>query len=193
MKYSISVVLVAFSLAVGAHAGTLYGKVSGGKGKSVVYIDAIAGKSFPAPARHAVMNQVYMRFAPHLLVVQQGTTVDFLNTDKMEHNIFWISVGGNEMLSHDLGTWPQGQKRSFKFDNPGEVRLHCFVHPDMAAYIFVSPTPYFAKTDGSGKYRIENIPDGKYTVKVWNEKVPKTHSIQVTVSGGTNTDVNLTD
>ena len=61
----------------------------------------------------------------------------------------------------------------------------------MSGYIIVSPTPYFAKTDKSGEYRIENIPDGTYTITAWNEG-RKAHSSQVTVSGDTKADVTLT-
>ena len=50
-------------------------------------------------------------FQPHITVVQQGTTVQFLNSDSVAHNVFWISVGGNKKLGHNLGTWPKGEKR----------------------------------------------------------------------------------
>ena len=42
-------VLVALSLA--ANAGTVSGKVSGVSGESVVYVEARAGKTFPAPTQ----------------------------------------------------------------------------------------------------------------------------------------------
>ncbi len=190
MKHSISAALVIISLAASAYAGTINGKVSGVKGESVVYVDAIAGKSFPAPSQHALMNQKGLMFVPFLLVVQQGTTVDFLNSDSVAHNVFWSSVAGNKKLGHNLGTWPQGEKRSFKFDNPGAIPLLCNVHPHMAAFIVVSPTPYFATTDKSGTYRIENVPNGTYSVTAWNPRA-KPHTSQVTVSGDTKADMTL--
>src|ERR1017187_4918484 len=79
------------------------------------------------------------------------------------------SISGNKKLTHNLGTWPKGEKKAFKFDNPGVVSLLCNVHPEMAGYIIVSPTPYFAETDASGNYKIENVPDGKYNVVAWHE------------------------
>ena len=91
-----------------------------------------------------VIDQKGLMFQPHITAVQQGTTVQFLNSDKVAHNVFWTSVGGNKKLSHNLGTWPKGEKRPFKFDNPGAVPLLCNVHPEMSGYIVVSPTPYFA-------------------------------------------------
>src|SRR6266702_443079 len=133
MKYKITVAIMTIVLVVAAHAGTIRGKVSGVTGESVVYVEAIAGKTFPAPAQHPVMDQKGLMFAPHLMVIQQGTTVDFLNSDNVAHNVFWISTGGNKKLGHNMGTWPKGEKRSFKFDTPGAVPLLCNVHPEMSA------------------------------------------------------------
>ncbi len=134
MKYSIPAALVAVALATAAYAGTISGKISGAKGESVVYVGAIAGKTFPAPTEHPIMDQKGLMFMPHIMVVQQGTTVVFRNSDTVEHNIYWPSVNGNKRLTHNMGTWPQGESRSFKFDNPGVVPLLCNVHPDMSGY-----------------------------------------------------------
>ena len=43
---------VVAGLSMAAWAGDIEGKVAGMKGKSVVYVDAIAGKTFPAPKDH---------------------------------------------------------------------------------------------------------------------------------------------
>jgi len=174
---------------VTSEAGTISGKVAGVKGESVVYVEAIAGKTFPAPAEKPVKDQKGLMFQPHLVAVQQGTTVEFLNSDKVAHNVFWPNVSGDKKLTKHLGTWPQGEKRPFKFDNPGVAPLLCNVHPEMAGYIVVSPTPYFALTDKDGNYKIENIPDGQYTLTAWHEGA-KTSSLQVTVKG--NTQANFT-
>ncbi|PYU68524.1 MAG: hypothetical protein DMG49_15805, partial [Acidobacteria bacterium] len=79
-----------------------------------VYVDAIPGKDFPAPAQHTVMDQKGLKFVPHVLVVLKGTTVDFLNSDPTGHNVYWPAVSGNKKLAHNLGTWPQGQVKSFQ-------------------------------------------------------------------------------
>ena len=190
MKRTLIVMAVAMIMAVAASAGTINGKVSGVTGESVVYVEAIAGKTFPAPTEKPVVDQKGLMFTPHLIAVQQGTTVEFLNSDKVAHNVFWISVGGNKKLGHNLGTWPQGEKKSFKFDNPGAVPLLCNVHPEMSAYIVVTPTPYFAVTDNSGSYKIENVPDGSYTVTAWHEGA-KNSTKPVTVSGEGKADFTL--
>ena len=149
--------LLVTSVAATAVAGTIEGKIS--PGKSVVYVDAIQGKTFPAPTQTPLVEHKGMMFSPHILVIQQGMTVEFLNRDNVQHNVFWPSISGNKKLGHNLGTWPKGEKRSFKFDQPGVVPLLCNAHPEMAGYIIVSPTPYFAETDDSGNYKSKR-PDG---------------------------------
>lgn len=180
--------LVVLVLAVAAIAGTIEGTVS--PGKSVVYVDAVAGKTFPAPSAKPVMDQKGLVFNPHVLVVQQGTTVEFLNSDSVQHNVFWPSISGNKKESHNMGTWPKGEKRSFAFNTPGVVPLLCNVHPEMAGYIVVSPTPYFAETDASGNYKIENVPDGKYNVVAWHEGM-KTQTKPLEVGGTGKADFTL--
>ena len=181
-------VIAGFTLA--ADASTISGKVSGVAGESVVYVDTIAGKTFPAATQHPVVDQKGLVFQPHITVVLAGSTVDFLNSDSVAHNVFWISVGGNKKLGHNLGTWPKGEKRPFKFDNPGAVPLLCNVHPEMSGYVVVAPTPYFALTDKSGDYKIENVPDGSYTVSAWHEGA-KNQFKPVTVAGDSKVDFTL--
>lgn len=181
-------VVMGFSLA--ASAGTISGQVSGVAGQSVVYVDTISGKSFPAPAQHPVIDQKGLVFQPHVTAVQVGTTVDFLNSDSVAHNVFWTSIGGNKKLNHNMGTWPKGERKSFKFDTPGAVPILCNVHPEMSAYLVVVPTPYFAVSDQTGTYKIENVPDGSYTVVAWHEGA-KNQSKPVAVTGDTKADFTL--
>ena len=180
-------IILTAGLCNGAWAGDLEGKVSGMKGQSVVYVDGIPGKTFPAPKDQPVMDQKGLVFVPHIMAVQQGTTVQFLNSDTVQHNVFWSAIGSDKKAGHNLGTWPKGEKRSYTFDKPGTVPLLCNVHPEMAAYVVVSPTPYFATTDDSGNYKIKDVPDGSYTVVVWHEGA-KNQSKPVTVSGNTKAD-----
>jgi plastocyanin len=192
MKRTLTIFAAAIAMSsLAASAGTISGKVGGVTGESVVYVDVIAGKTFPAPTDKPLIDQKGLMFTPHIVAVQQGATVEFLNSDKVAHNVFWISVGGNKKLGHNLGTWPQGEKRSFKFDNPGAVPLLCNVHPEMGGYIVVSPTPYYAVTDKSGNYKIENVPDGSYTVTAWHEGA-KSSPKPVTVAGEGKADFTLT-
>ena len=180
--------LVVLIFAAAAFAGSIEGKVS--PGKSVVYVDAIAGKTFPPPSAKPVMDQKGLMFNPHVMIVQQGTTVEFLNSDTVQHNVFWPSISGNKKEGHNLGTWPKGEKRSFQFNTPGVVPLLCNVHPEMSGYIIVTPTPYFAETDASGAYKIDNVPDGKYNVVAWHEGM-KTQTKPVDVAGTGKADLTL--
>lgn len=178
-----------FLLAAGvaAQAGSISGKVPHGKGGTVVYVDSIPGKSFPAPEKHFEMDQKALLFQPHVLVVPVGATVDFQNSDNVAHNVFWPNVGGNKKDSHNLGTWPKGQVRSFKFDTVGVVPLLCNVHPEMSGFIVVTPTPYYSEADSSGAFKIDNVPDGTYTLVMWHEG-SKPVTKPVTVAGATTAD-----
>jgi plastocyanin len=186
------IVMAVLTLTLAASAGSISGKVSGVSGESVVYVDTIAGKTFPAPAEHPVIDQKGLLFQPHINVVLVGTTVDFLNSDKVAHNVFWPSLlqGGKKLPGKNLGTWPTGEKRSFKFDQPGVAALLCNVHPEMTGYVVVAPTPYYAKTDKSGDYKIENVPDGQYNVVAWHEGA-KNSTKAVTVAGDTKADLTV--
>src|SRR5271169_228412 len=85
--------LLILTLAGGAVAGTIEGKVSGGA-NSVVYVDTIQGKTFPAPAKPYLMDQKGLMFQPHVLAIQVGATVEFQNSDTVQHNVFWPSISG---------------------------------------------------------------------------------------------------
>jgi plastocyanin len=194
MKRNIVLVVMAMlALTLAASAGSISGKVSGATGESVVYVDTIAGKTFPAPAEHVVIDQKGLLFQPHINVVLVGTTVDFLNSDKVAHNVFWPSLmqGGKKLPGKNLGTWPTGEKRPFKFDQTGVAALLCNVHPEMAGYVVVVPTPYYATTDKAGSYKIDNVPDGQYNVAAWHEGA-KTSTKPVTVAGDTKADLTVT-
>ena len=160
-------------MASASFAGDIKGKVSVQGLKSAeniaVYVDAIPDKKFDAPTAKPVVDQTKMTFVPHVIVVQVGTTVEFLNSDPVGHNVYWPSISGNKKLSHNLGTWPKGEKKSFQFNDVGVASLLCNVHPEMSGYIVVAPTPYFAVTDKGGNYEIKNVPPGKYTLKTWSE------------------------
>jgi plastocyanin len=176
--------------AASTFAGDIKGKVSVQGLKSAaniaVYVDTIPDKKFDAPTQHVVVDQKKMEFIPRVVVVLQGTTVDFTNSDPVGHNVYWPSISGNKKLTHNLGTWPKGEKKSFQFNDPGVASLLCNVHPEMSGYVVVVTTPYFAVTDKDGNYEIKNVPAGKYTLKTWSEDgKPVTQAVDVTAGGAT--------
>src|SRR5437667_5582422 len=179
---------ISLALAGAGWANEIKGKVSVQGIKSsesiAVYVDVIADKKFDPPKDHVVVDQRKMAFMPHVVAVQQGTTVEFLNSDSVGHNVYWPSISGNKKLAHNLGTWPKGEKKPFQFNDVGVASLLCNVHPEMSGYVVVTPTPYFAVTDKDGNFEIKNIPAGKYTLKTWSEDgEPTTEAVDV--SGAT--------
>jgi plastocyanin len=181
---------LAFVVAGVSQANEIKGKISVQGIKSAeniaVYVDVIADKKFDAPKDHVVIDQRKMAFIPHVVAVQQGTTVEFLNSDAVGHNVYWPSISGNKKLSHNLGTWPKGEKKPFQFNDLGVASLLCNVHPEMSGYVVVAPTPYFAVTDKDGNFEIKNVPAGKYTLKTWSEDgKPTTQAVDLTAATAT--------
>jgi plastocyanin len=179
--------ILALALAIPAAAGDIHGKVAC-KGTrdcadAVVYVDAIAGKTFPPPQAHEKINQQNLVFDPHVAAVLVGTTVDFLNSDTVQHNVFSPDACAEKF---NLGTWPKGQTRSYTFKKDCVATLLCKVHAEMEAYVVAVPTPYYAVTKADGSFKIADVPDGSYTVKVWHPKLKATAK-PVTVAGATET------
>jgi len=134
--------------------------------RSVVYLESAPRGAFePNEGGRAVMDQRLETFVPHVLAITVGTTVDFPNSDKFYHNVFSLS----KTRPFDLGRYATGSSKSVRFDRPGIVRVFCDIHSHMNAFILVFSHPFFALTDGDGRYRIENVPPGTYGVIAWNE------------------------
>jgi plastocyanin len=174
---------VALGLAVAAPAlaqgGTITGKVDVTPSKyaeeTVVYLKEVPG-AYP-PATHA-MDQKGLKFIPHLLVVKKGDAVKFLNHDNVAHNVYSPDNEG-----FNLGTFKQGEERSYTFARAGPYSILCSIHPEMLAYIFVAQSPYAAAVDKTGHYAIKNVPPGTYKLDVWNSHL-KTPEKSVTVAAG---------
>ena len=150
--------------------GTINGTVKAKKAKylrdTLVYIENVTN-SFEPPQEHAVMDQKNMAFIPHVLPLLKGTTVDFLNSDMVQHNVYSPDAVADNV---NLGTWLKGEVRPFTFNKLGVASMRCNVHVDMLAYVLVLQNPYFAKVNNDGSFSITNMPEGKYTLKLWNER-----------------------
>jgi len=185
MLRSLLLVSSALVLATPLAAGDIHGKVvckgTRDSANAVVYVDAIPGKTFPPPQAHERINQQNLVFTPHVLPVLVGTTVDFLNSDTVQHNVFSPDACAEKF---NLGTWPKGQTRSYTFKKDCVATLLCKVHAEMEAFVVAVPTPYSAVTQPDGSFKIADVPDGSYTVKVWHPKL-KPASKAVTVAGAT--------
>jgi plastocyanin len=121
-----------------------------------------------------VIDQLNLTFVPKVLAVSPGTTVEFLNSDPILHNVFSPERPGP---GFDLGTYPKTESRSHTFEEIGAHVILCNVHPEMYAYVVVVPTPFRTTVDEAGGFRFDHVPSGRYTVKVWqrgeSEMAPK--------------------
>jgi plastocyanin len=141
---------------------------------AIVWLDAAAPAT--APAQRVVLDQRNLSFFPHVLAVQVGTVVEFPNNDKVFHNVFSFRDG----KKFDLGMYPKGAVKRLVFDKPGLSRLFCNIHPNMAAYVMVVDTPYFAVSDEKGAFTVADVPPGTYTYHAWRPGgKPVTGSITV--------------
>jgi plastocyanin len=130
---------------------------------AVVYLDG----SFPKPNSHSTKQvaQKDLAFLPSLLPVQVGTRVEFPNLDDTYHSIFSYSP----VKRFDLGRYRPEERPipSEIFDRPGLVTLRCDIHEHMRGLILVLNTPYFVMTDPEGRFRLNKLPSGHYTLKAW--------------------------
>ncbi len=135
----------------------------------VVYLEGDFGTHTNHSRQKVVLDQKQKRFIPHVLPILVGTTVDFLNSDDVYHNVFSFSPA----RSFDLGRYRKGKSRSVTFDTPGVVKVYCDIHTHMNAFILVLENPYFTTTDEDGNYVLENVPPGEYTLKAWHGRWPE--------------------
>jgi plastocyanin len=132
---------------------------------AIVYVEGPNARPAGTAAPVEVAQHAY-QFAPGLIAVQRGTTVRFPNGDDEYHSVFSYS----KPKRFDLGRYAKGEPPAeLTFDTPGVVRLYCEIHDHMRGTILVLDTPYFQKTDGEGRYRITDLPPGRWTVKAWLE------------------------
>ena len=190
-----------------AFAGTIKGtvKVKGLRTPEnvMVYLAKAPPASGDLSKAELVMDQRNLEFIPHVLPVLVGSTVQFPNNDKVDHNIFSMS----RTKKFNLGSYKPGESKTMVFDKPGIVEVRCDVHAEMASYILVMKNPYFAVTDKKGHFEIpdpdylkqtdlENVAGlaaGKYTVKTWHEKLKsQKKSVVVPDSGDISVKLDLT-
>lgn len=183
---------VAVCLAVPAAAGTIDVRVSDGRGsgvsEAVVYATA-EGRAVPAPKKTAVMDQKDRMFIPHVLAIQTGTEVRFPNSDDVRHHVYSFSPAKPFQLPLYKGT----PANNVVFDKPGVATLGCNIHDRMSAFIVVVDTPYFEKTDATGRASLPDLEPGRYSVRVWYPDMRQEPApVAVTVTGAERYDVVFT-
>ena len=161
-----------------AIAGTVTVQVSDATGQpladAIVYVEAAGGQVLPKSLVAATIEQKARKFAPLVTVVQAGSEISFPNNDTVRHHVYSFSAAKIFELKLYSGT----PGSPIVFDKPGTVIVGCNIHDQMVAYIHVVNTPYFARTDVSGKAKVDAVAAGKYTLKYWHHKTPATIQIQ---------------
>jgi plastocyanin len=150
--------------------------------RAVVYLETAPAAALEArePGR-ARMDQRNEAFFPQVLAVDAGTLVDFPNNDSTYHNVFSLS----KPKRFDLGRYARGRSKSVRFDRPGIVRVFCDIHSHMSAFVLVFSHPFYSTTEADGRYRIDNIPPGTYTVSAWHDGAARdTRTVTVPPQGG---------
>jgi len=126
-----------------------------------------------------IIDQVDKEFRPVVSVFQAGTSVEFPNHDDIRHHVYSFS----EAKTFEIPLYKGTPAQPIVFDQAGEVTLGCNIHDWMSAYVLVTDTPYFAKTDGDGRVDLAGLPPGEYTVEVWHyEQAAPSEQSAVTVN-----------
>ena len=161
----------------GTVTGTVDAALAKYKKDAVVYLKGVKGAVAP---QKAVMDQKNLVFLPHVLAVPAGSTVDFINSDKVNHNVF----SADACKKFNLGTYNPGMSKAVVFDKPCVVNLLCNVHSEMSGFVVVTENPYFSVTGADGKFTIKNVPAGTYEITAWSEKLKPQGKTMVTVAEG---------
>ena len=132
----------------------------------VVAVPADGSVRVPAKPRDEVVDQVDKEFLPKVQVVLVGTPITFPNRDSVRHQVYSFSPAKRFELPLYSGV-PQ----AVVFDKPGVVVLGCNIHDWMIGYVYVSESPYFAKTNGEGKALLADLPPRDYVVRVWHPQL----------------------
>jgi plastocyanin len=137
-----------------------------------------SGGPAPAPAAKVEMDQNGCVFSPRVVVVPAGGTVDFLNSDRLLHNIHAtpkLNVSFNR-------TQPKDRTIPVTFAQPEIVRINCDLHSWMAGWVVVAAHRYYAITGADGQFSFDNVPPGRYDLQIWHERLG-TAQASATVGG----------
>lgn len=177
------------SAAVGCHAdGSAVdatdrsGVVNNGKVEYVVVTLEPRGHDpvVPLRAEPQVLDQIGCRFEPHVLVVREGETVSYRNSDGVNHN---VNLKAKKNAKFSLTVPPSGSTES-AVSRAEEMEARCDIHPWMSARVLVVEQPYFGVSGPDGSLRIEGVAAGDYRVEFWHESMGKGRIQDITVTDG---------
>ena len=133
----------------------------------VVAAPADGGVRLSPRAREAIIDQINKEFEPRVTAVFAGTAVIFPNHDDVRHQVYSFSPAKRFELPLYAGVPSQ----PIVFDRPGVVVLGCNIHDWMVGYVYVSESPFFAKTGKDGRALLTDLPAHAYMVRVWHPQL----------------------
>lgn len=125
------------------------------------------GAKWETPLPPVQMDQKQCVFIPRVVVVPVDGTVEFLNSDRLLHNLHSRSRMENKFNR----THSKGRTIPIVFKKPEIFRLDCDLHPWMRAWVVVAPHPFYATTNDRGEFVLGGVPAGQYTLQVWHESL----------------------
>jgi len=134
------------------------------------------GPTAEAPPPATAVDQRECMFTPRVVVVAAGGRIDFLNSDRLLHNLH-STPSANPPFNR---TQPKGRTIAITFPHPEIVRVSCDLHSWMRGWVVVADHPFYAVTDADGQFALKGLPPGRYTVRVWQERLG-TMSREITV------------
>ena len=133
------------------------------------------------------MDQKGCVFVPHVVLVPAGGTVDFLNSDRLLHNLHSASRD-NPSFNR---TQPKGRVIPITFAKPEIIRVNCDLHSWMRAWVVVADHPFYALTNEAGEFELPTLPPGRYTLQIWQETLGITSRVVTVGAEGARVTVEL--
>ena len=162
------------------------------KAGALVWIAGISsGKPLPIEKR-AELSSDDCLVVPPVQAAVVGTTFNVFNDDKTLHRFVFTRAGTHDTLAvmpfFNAGQVVASEKLA---KVSGIVEIRCAQHPWTHGYIAVFDHPYFDVTDAAGKFSIDSVPPGTYTVMVWQEGMdkPESHRVQIAAGGSATLDL----
>lgn len=133
------------------------------------------------PALEAVIDQRHETFLPLVTVVRKGGHVIFTNNDTTMHQVYSFSPIKQFAFEID----EEQRSQPVVFDKPGIAAIGCNIHDRMITYVYVSDTPFAARTDASGVASLADLPPGNYRGVAWHPQLGTTlHRFSLAVQQG---------
>jgi hypothetical protein len=133
---------------------------------TVIALEGITqGKAATAP--QPTLDNRSCTMIPRVQAAMVGTEMVIQNSDPFLHTTRGRLPDFKQVfnLVFPKGTPAKEQKIRF----PGVIAVTCDTHAHMRAYILSFEHPYFAITDEDGRFHIDQVSPGSYTLTAWHE------------------------